>query len=464
MNRPPSLLLVASVVTLGWVSGCISDPIEAGRSNTSAAPDLMYADSVAWAVNVGGEAMLGMDGVAYQADDGLWGGTVGQIDTILGSQDSDLYTTYRAGDLDIQTPLANGSYDITFHFAEPEDQPVGSRVFTVLAEGQPVIDSLDVRGARDGKHRSALTRTVPGIEVTDGQLELAFEASVGEPILNALVVRKKVEDTRDWTLAWADEFDGDGAPDSLRWSYNIWPARKVNDEDQAYTDRLENVRVEDGHLILEAHKEDYDDASYTSGRIHSEGKGDVFYGRIEVRAKLPAGQGTWPAIWMLPSDPYRYATNCSAPDEWQGSPDCDAWPNSGEIDIMEHVGFDMNNVHGTVHNRAYFWVNWEQRKGSIEAGDVSEAFHVYALEWTPDRLDIFLDGTRYFTYVNDGTGWRSWPYDHPFNLILNVAVGGFWGRAGGPIDDSIFPTRMEVDYVRVYTQAESLAGIPPIRD
>jgi beta-glucanase (GH16 family) len=327
-------------------------------------------------------------------------------------------------------------------------------MFRVRAEGELVIDSLDVRGARDGKHHSALTRTATNVAVADGQLDLTFDALVGEPILNAVVVRQKVEDTRDWTLVWEDEFDIDGAPDSLRWTPNIWPARKVNDEDQAYTDRRENVRVENGHLILEAHKEDYDGASYTSGRIHTQGKGDILYGRVEVRAKLPAGQGTWPAIWMLPSDPYRYATTCSDPDEWQGSPTCDAWPNSGEIDIMEHVGYDMNNVHGTVHNKAYYWINWEQRKGSVETVDATEAFHVYALEWTPERIDMFFDGARYFTYVNEGTGWRAWPYDHPFNLILNVAVGGYWGRAGGPIDDTVFPVRMEVDYVRVFAPSD----------
>jgi beta-glucanase (GH16 family) len=173
-----------------------------------------------------------------------------------------------------------------------------------------------------------------------------------------------------------------------------------------------------------------------------------------VRAKLPRGQGTWAAIWMLPSDPYRYSTTCEPGEDWQGSDTCDAWPNSGEIDIMEHVGYQMGHVHGTVHNEAYYWVKWEQRKGRILIDDVADAFHVYALEWTPERIDIFVDDSHYFTYVNDGTGWNAWPYDHPYNLILNVAVGGAWGRTGGPIDDSIFPQRMLVDYVRVYQEKQ----------
>ncbi|MEM1054689.1 MAG: family 16 glycosylhydrolase [Bacteroidota bacterium] len=457
-------LLVALMTMLGALAACTPDDTASVLpTGTSADTELTYADSVVWAVNVGGEAFQGVDGVAYLADEGIEGGTIGEIDTILGSQDGDLYKTFRAGDIAVRTPLPEGRYDVTFHFAEPEDLPTGSRVFRVMAGGEVVIDTLDVRLARDGKHHSALTRTVAGIEATDGQLEIDFDPIVGEPILNAIVVRQKVEDTRGWQLAWEDTFDVDGAPDSSRWSYNIWPARKVNDEDQAYTDRPKNVRVEDGRLVIEAHKEEYDNAEYTSGRIHTEGKGDLLYGRVEVSARLPAGQGTWAAAWMLPTDPYRYATTCEAPEEWQGSPTCDAWPNSGEIDILEHVGYDMNNVHGTVHNKAYYWINWEQRKGSIETVDAEEGFHVYALEWTPERIDMFFDGTRYFTYVNEGTGWRAWPYDHPYNLILNLAIGGAWGRAGGPIDDSMFPVRMEVDYVRVYEMpgapSENLASV-----
>jgi beta-glucanase (GH16 family) len=210
------------------------------------------------------------------------------------------------------------------------------------------------------------------------------------------------------------------------------------------------MRVENGLLVLEAHLEDYDNAEFTSGRLHTRGKSDILYGRIDVRAKLPAGHGTWPAIWMLPSDPYRYSTSCAENEDWQGSETCDAWPNSGEIDIMEHVGYDMNTVHGTVHNKAFYWINWQQRKGSVQATNVDSEFHTYSLEWNEDYLYVLYDGSPYFFYANDKSGWRSWPYDHPFHLILNLAVGGMWGRGGGEIDRSVFPARMEVDYVRVY--------------
>ena len=421
-------------VIFAVLAGCESSPPET---------DLV------WAINVAGPAYDGIDGTRYDAEEAVQGGSTGQMELVKGSQDPTLYKTYRTGDIRIDKSIANGTYDITFHFAEPEEVGGGVRVFDTIVEGQQVIEDLDVMAFRDGKVFSALSVTTPNVVVSDGELNIEFSASAGEPTLSALVVRSKTRPQPEWELVWHDEFDGDEL-DSTKWSPNIWAPRKVNDEDQAYTEREKNIRVENGQLVIEAHLEDYGEGKYTSGRIHTAGKGDFLYGRFEVRAKLPRGQGSWPAIWMLPSDPYKYSTTCEPGEDWQGSATCDAWPNSGEIDIMEHVGYQMGHIHGTVHNEAYYWAKWEQRKGRILIDGVDEDFHIYALEWSPERIDAFVDDVHYFSYMNEGTGWNAWPYDEPFHLIINIAVGGMWGRAGGPIDDSIFPQRLLVDYARVY--------------
>lgn len=407
--------------------------------------------SVVHAINIGGNEYIGIDGLTYQADTLKLTSSKGTSPIIKGSQDPQLFKTFREGDISLGLPLDDGEYEVTFKFAEPEDTLVGSRVFDVLLEAKTVIKAMDVRLARDGNHISSISRTVKNVTVNDGELNIQLVPIVGQPILHGLVVRKKLEDKRQWEVVWQDEFDYQGVPDPSKWTHDIWPARKVNDEDQTYTDRLKNARVENGRLIIEAHKEDNQGAEYTSARLHNMGKGDLLYGRVDVRAKLPAGQGTWSAAWMLPSNPFKYATSCEPGEDWQGSATCDAWPNSGEIDILEHVGYDMQRVHGTVHTKAYYWINGEQRKASVEGQNVDEDFHLYSMEWTPEEIIIFFDGAPYFYYKNEGTDWRAWPFDHPYHVILNLAIGGAWGRAGGPIDDSIFPVQMEVDYVRIST-------------
>src|SRR6056297_1535987 len=170
-------------------------------------------------------------------------------------------------------------------------------------------------------------------------------------------------------LIWQDEFDGQGHPDSSRWNYEVGGHGWGNEELQYYTEeRLKNARLENGRLVIEAHKENYRTAEYTSARLTTTHKGEWTYGRIEVRAKIPAGRGTWPAIWMLPT-------------EWiygDGS-----WPDNGEIDIMEHVGYDPGVIHGTIHTDAYNHMDGTQKSGQIEVPDAMDAFHTYSIEWTP---------------------------------------------------------------------------------
>ena len=238
-----------------------------------------------------------------------------------------------------------------------------------------------------------------------------------------------------WQLIWNDEFDYTGLPDSSRWSYDVGGHGWGNQEDQFYTEnREENARVDGDQLIIEARKEDWSGRSYTSARLVSKHKGDWTYGRIEVRAQLPSGRGTWPAIWMLPTDSH-YGNG--------------GWPDTGEIDIMEHVGFDQDLIHATIHTDAYNHGIGTQRGGSKRVAGASDNFHVYAVEWSPRKMVFSVDGDDFWTYSKGLSNWQGWPFDLDFHLIMNIAIGGAWGGIQG-IDDSIFPQQMLIDHVRVY--------------
>lgn len=241
-----------------------------------------------------------------------------------------------------------------------------------------------------------------------------------------------------WELVWSDEFNYEGYPNPQKWGYDIGDNGWGNNEKQYYSARLENARVENGKLIIEARRDNWNGKEYTSARLVTRGKGDWTYGRFEIRAKLPKGRGTWPAIWMLPT-------------VWNlgnGS-----WPDNGEIDIMEHVGYDPGVIHGSIHCNKYYWRIGTQKTATIKVPDCTDTFHNYVLEWNKDEIKIFVDDKQYFSFKNEGKGWEYWPFFKDFHLILNIAIGGDWGGAQG-IDNSIFPQKMEIEYVRVYKKVE----------
>ncbi len=239
-------------------------------------------------------------------------------------------------------------------------------------------------------------------------------------------------------LIWSDEFNVTGMPDTTKWGYDQGQGCPElcgwgNNEKQFYThSRKENARVENGFLILEAKKENYQGAEFTSARLVSKGKGDWKYARIEIKAKLPAGKGIWPAIWMLPT-------------KWEYG----GWPSSGEIDIMENVGYLPDSVFGTIHTKAYNGMIGTQKTLGVKKTDLSTAFHVYTIEWTAAHINFFIDDKLYHEFKNNKTGTEAWPFDKEFHLLMNVAVGGNWGGKYG-IDENIFPQKMMIDYVRVY--------------
>ena len=257
-----------------------------------------------------------------------------------------------------------------------------------------------------------------------------------------------------WKLVWADEFDQGTAPAAAIWNYEHGFVR--NRELQYYTkERPENVRIENGLLVIEGRKERFPNAKhqaeatdwqrapefaeYTSGSINTAGKIAWQYGRIEVRAKLPAGKGTWPAIWMM--------------GDKKANPAVRGWPFCGEIDIMEHVGKTPTNIHATCH----WGVDGTDRKHRSKGGhtlnhdpkNTYDEFHVYAIEWDKDKIDFFYDDLKYFSFdiaqadMPDGSN----PFRQKHYLLLNLALGGSWG---GDMDDSALPARYEIDYVRVY--------------
>lgn len=237
------------------------------------------------------------------------------------------------------------------------------------------------------------------------------------------------------TPSWQDEFNYTGKPDAAKWSYDLGDHGWGNNELENYTDKIENAKVENGNLVITAIKEPSDKQQYSSARLVSKGKADFTYGKFEIRAKLPKGRGTWPAIWMLASG-NSYGNK--------------GWPDNGEIDIMEHVGFDQDRLHGNIHTKAFNHAIKTNKGNNVIVKGLSEDFHVYTCEWTPETVKILVDGNAYFTFQKEATyQWPEWPFDKPFHLILNVAVGGNWGGQKG-VDDSIFPQKMEVDYVRVY--------------
>ena len=239
-----------------------------------------------------------------------------------------------------------------------------------------------------------------------------------------------------WKLLWSDEFDKNGLPDPSKWGYDVGGGGWGNGEAQFYTDaRIDNAEVKDGKLLIIARQESFQGKNYTSTRLISKNKGDWLYGRFEVKARIPGGRGSWPAIWMLPTD-WKYGN----------------WPNSGEIDIMEHVGFQPNVLHGTVHTQAYNHTIGTQRGAATTINDALTAFHVYAIEWSATQIDVYVDTQKYFTFQNENNGSAVWPFDQRFHFLFNIAIGGAWGGAQG-IDDTIFPIQMEIDYARVYQKS-----------
>jgi beta-glucanase (GH16 family) len=243
---------------------------------------------------------------------------------------------------------------------------------------------------------------------------------------------------KQWVLKWSDEFNGTGLPDSTKWVYDFGDWGWGNNELQYYTaERVENARQEDGNLIIEAKKDDMGHP-WTSARLTTRGKQSFLYGKIEFRAKVPVGRGTWSAGWLLGN---AYVDEKS-------------WPNCGEVDVLEMVGYQTDSVtkvakaHASIHCGAYYFKLKNQPTKIRDIKNVDGEFHSYTMEWMPDKIVISVDGVRYFKY-NDTRTALSWPYDKPQNLILNLAMGGGMGGVKG-VDSTMTSQKLIFDYIRVY--------------
>jgi beta-glucanase (GH16 family) len=313
------------------------------------------------------------------------------------------------------------TYDITgkMNFMGSEDDS-----FRVISkEGSPL---------KAGRHEIKLHNTDAHVSLDWIKLTLMKEHKVTPKVFEQKM------DGEEWSLVWSDEFNGNGLPDTTKWAYNIGNWGWGNNEPQYYTEfRKENARQEDGNLIIEAHKNDLGEP-WTSARLTTQGQASFLYGKVEFRAKVPVGRGTWSAGWLL-GDSYE--------DEL-------SWPYCGEIDVLECVGYEIDNEtgdglnHATCHTRAYYFKQDNQIGSEKVVESMNSKFHTYAIEWYPDVIYGLVDGERYYTY-DKNKDELEWPFFNPQNIILNLAVGGGWGGAKG-IDESWESHQFIIDYVRVY--------------
>jgi beta-glucanase (GH16 family) len=255
----------------------------------------------------------------------------------------------------------------------------------------------------------------------------------------AFAQKKPRKHKSDFKQVWSDEFNYKGLPDSTKWGYDVgegdwgWG----NNEQQYYTNAdINNVMVKNGVLTITARKEKRGNKEYTSTRLITKGKADWSHGRIDFRAKLPAGRGTWPAGWMLGSNQ-----------------DTVGWPQCGEVDVLEHVGFDPDTIVGSFHSTTYNHIKGTQKTQKLFIKNPYTTFHVYSCEWNAEKISFLLDGKAYLTVFNEKISEKEWPFDKPLYALVNLAIGGNWGGAKG-IDPNIFPARFEIDYVRVYQKSK----------
>ncbi len=314
-----------------------------------------------------------------------------------------------------------GNYTVEYRVASLNG---GGRLQLERAGGSTVFGQMNIAATGGWQNWTTVKHTV---QLPAGELSLGIAALEGGWNLNWIKISSG--DQSGWQLVWSDEFNGSQI-DSAKWVRETGGGGWGNNELQYYTNRSENARIENGKLIIEARREAYGGRDYTSARLKTQGLHSWKFGRIEARVKLPRGQGMWPALWMLGDN---------LPSV--------GWPQCGEIDILENVGYETQRIFGTIHGPNYSGANGFGGAYRISSGHIADAFHVVAVEWVENEIRWFVDGQRYHTATPANVNGQ-WVFDHNFFLILNLAIGGNW--PGNPDSSTVLPQRYEIDYVRVY--------------
>jgi beta-glucanase (GH16 family) len=349
-----------------------------------------------------------------------------------------LYRVRRQGIVRATIPVGRpGTYAVVVLMAEDGDAQVGSPLFDVVAGGA-TAGTFRARTTNAGLPNHVVFTT----RVTGRRLTLRFRARTTRPQVSAIQVTRMPASAARAGLRWHDEFSGTaGTPaDARRWTYDLGVGGTPgwgNEELQTYTDRPQNVALDGaGHLAITARREQlaFSDGAardYTAARINTHGRFAFTYGDVEVRARLPRGPGIWPSLWMVGDDVYRVG-----------------WPRSGEIDIAELLHSNPLLIWGSLHGPAPKGGPYAVSRQAAVSRPLSDGFHTYGTRWVPGAIQMTLDSVPYTTYTPEDLGpARPWAFDHPFHLIMNVAVGG---RTAGTLTAATpFPTTMLVDWVRV---------------
>ena len=386
-------------------------------------------------------ALVDAAGRRWSPDAGYLGGRPAVTDAqIEGTGSPAIYRHERSGMSAYRIPVpAPGTYAVDLYLAETTFSQPRQRVFDVSAEGRVEASEVDIAAAVGSNHAHHVIFTVA---VTDGRLDLGFTAKVGEAKVSGIEVAFVHSSTAAGRLVWSDEFNGPAKSpvDRRRWRHEIGGAWG-DGELQSYTSRVANSYQDGrGHLVIATRAERFTGAdsitrNYTSARINTMGRFSFHYGTFEARLRTPAGRGLWPAFWALGTDIDR-----------------SGWPRCGEIDVMENIGQEPRNASGTIHGPKSGGGAQEDYKPGfsvVHSAPLSQGFHTYGARWLPGSIEFFFDGRRYGAITPADLPTRSrWVFDHPFYLVLNVAIGGRW--AGNPDATTTFPQAMHVDYVRVY--------------